>query len=73
MEKNYRRCRYLVFLWIVYVAFDSASTLFRSLIDSKSNTTLNTFFRGASLARSLIVFLIAFLNYILIFRKSCEK
>lgn len=72
MGKIYNKCRYLLFLWIVYVAVDGLNTMVRSITDRRMRTPMNIFFRGTTLVRSVIIFCIAILNYILIFRKKSE-
>jgi len=70
MEKQNRRVQYLVFLWIVYVALDGICTLFRSCYGRKMGSALSSVFRGTTLIRSLVVFLIAIFNYLLISKRS---
>ncbi len=70
MDKSAKRIRYLVFLWIVYVALDSLGTAFRPFYGKKFGAPAVHFLRGLSIIRGLVVFGIAVLNYFLIAYKS---
>ncbi len=70
MDRTAKRIRYLVFLWIVYVALDSLGTAFRPFYGKKFGAPAVHFLRGVSIIRGLVVFGIAVLNYFLIAYKS---
>lgn len=70
MDKTTKRIRYLVFLWIVYVALDSLGTAFRPFYGKKISAPAVHLLRGVSIVRGLVVFCIAVLNYVLIAYKS---
>jgi hypothetical protein len=71
MDRTAKRIRYLVFLWIVYVALDSLGTAFRPFYGKKKfSAPAVHIFRGVSIFRGLVVFGIAVLNYVLIAYKS---
>ncbi len=61
-----RNITYLIGFWIVFIFLDSINGLFRSIYLRKMNRVFRFFCRSLLIAKSIILFLLAVFNYLMI-------
>lgn len=68
--KSKNRINYLIGFWLLYIAIDSFCRLLRAWYTKEMSMPFRFFYSTVAIVRSIVLFLIAFFNFLLIANRS---